>query len=74
VSSVILGYCTSAITKKLEPNGSGEIVLLNCENCGKELYINNNYIRQQMFCTLGCMDSYHEKTPLMVNNLNISKV
>ena len=74
MSNVILGYCTSAVSKKLEQNRYGEIVIVNCENCGKELYVNNNYIRRQMFCTLGCMDSYKEKTPSMVNRFNITKV
>ena len=73
MSNDILGYCRNDVSKKLEPNRTGEIVIVNCENCGKELYVNNNYIRQQMFCTLGCMDSHDEKTPMMVNKLNIKK-
>ncbi len=38
-----------------------EIIEKKCENCGKELYILEDHIREKMFCTLECMDSYsHE--------------
>lgn len=37
-----------------------EIVEIKCTNCGKELFIRDEYVREQMFCTLGCMDSYSE--------------
>ncbi|CAG0993308.1 MAG: hypothetical protein OIN86_01530 [Candidatus Methanoperedens sp.] len=39
-----------------------EIVEVKCKNCSKEIYINREQIREKMFCTLGCMDSY--KFPL----------
>ncbi len=35
----------------------GKIYIVNCETCGKEIYINENYVRPRMFCTLGCMYS-----------------
>ncbi|VVB87848.1 Uncharacterised protein [uncultured archaeon] len=35
-----------------------EIREVKCENCGKEIYVQENYIREKMFCTIGCMDSY----------------
>lgn len=34
---------------------------VKCANCNKEILVNKQYIREIMFCTLGCMDSY--KTP-----------
>ncbi|MCZ7396163.1 MAG: hypothetical protein ABOK23_07285 [Candidatus Methanoperedens sp.] len=35
-----------------------EIVEVKCENCGKEIYVQENHIREEMFCTLGCLSSY----------------
>jgi hypothetical protein len=35
-----------------------EIVEVKCEKCGKEIYVLEKYVRKEMFCTLGCMDSY----------------
>ncbi|CAG1001278.1 hypothetical protein METP3_03333 [Methanosarcinales archaeon] len=35
-----------------------EIIEVKCENCNKEIYINREQVREKMFCTLGCMDSY----------------
>jgi len=37
-----------------------EIIEIKCQNCGKELFIQEEYVREKMFCTLGCMDSYSE--------------
>lgn len=37
-----------------------DLVEIKCRNCGKELYVQEEYIREKMFCTLGCMDSYSE--------------
>ena len=37
-----------------------EIIEIKCKNCGKELYIQEEYVREKMFCTLGCMDLYSE--------------
>jgi len=44
-------------------NKRGEIVIVKCENCGKELFVRDNNIRPKMFCTIGCMDSYAEEIP-----------
>lgn len=34
------------------------VVETECTNCGKKIYVQKQYIREKMFCTLGCMDSY----------------
>lgn len=34
------------------------IVEVKCEKCNKEIFVNKNCIRKEMFCTIGCMDSY----------------
>jgi hypothetical protein len=43
---------------------NGKIVIIKCENCGKELYLEEIKIRQKMFCTIRCMESYTEKIPM----------
>jgi hypothetical protein len=35
-----------------------EIVEVRCDNCGKEIYVQDNCVREKMFCTLGCLSSY----------------
>ncbi len=35
-----------------------KFVEVKCENCSKKLYIQEEYKRDKMFCTLGCMDAY----------------
>jgi len=35
-----------------------ELAEIKCNNCGKEILVQKNYIREKMFCTIGCMDSY----------------
>ena len=35
-----------------------EIVELRCNNCGKTVYVMDEYIREDIFCTLGCMDNF----------------
>lgn len=32
-----------------------EIVEVKCANCTKEIYVQQQYIREKMFCTIGCM-------------------
>jgi uncharacterized OB-fold protein len=39
----------------------GKIVIVKCEKCGREIFVDENFIRPRMFCTLGCMDSYIEE-------------
>jgi hypothetical protein len=35
-----------------------EMAELECYNCGKKIYVQEKFIREQMFCTLGCMESF----------------
>ncbi|MFZ3383090.1 MAG: hypothetical protein WA144_04115 [Candidatus Methanoperedens sp.] len=35
-----------------------EIIEVKCKNCSKEIYVRREHVREKMFCTLGCMDSY----------------
>lgn len=35
-----------------------EIIEVKCEKCGKMSYVQENYMREKMFCTIWCMDSY----------------
>lgn len=46
---------------------SMEIVEIECPNCGKKLYIDEKYIRNEMFCTPKCMDSFTIKR-FSINN------
>jgi len=57
-----LANCTSTeIIEKSGMNKRGNIVIVKCENCGKELIVIDSNIRQKMFCTIRCMDSYAEE-------------
>jgi len=38
-----------------------EIAEVKCNICGKEILVQKDYIREKMFCTIGCMDSYFGK-------------
>ena len=38
-----------------------EILEVNCTNCGQQLIVKEEYIREQMFCTIGCMFKFKEK-------------
>ncbi len=33
-----------------------KIMKVNCGHCNKEMFILEQYVRETMFCTLGCMD------------------
>jgi len=35
-----------------------EIIEVKCKNCNKEIYVRSEQVREKMFCTLGCMNSY----------------
>lgn len=35
-------------------------VEVECKNCRKSIYILEEYIRSDTFCTLGCMDEYEK--------------
>jgi hypothetical protein len=34
-----------------------EIREVKCENCGKTILILDGYVREKMFCTLGCLNA-----------------
>lgn len=36
------------------------IVEKDCENCGKKIYVRESYLREKMFCTIGCLDQFKE--------------
>lgn len=38
-----------------------ELVEIKCDNCGKEIFVLEDHIRQEMFCTIGCMDEFNGK-------------
>lgn len=31
---------------------------IKCKNCGKNIYVNANNIRKNMFCTIKCMEEF----------------
>ncbi len=33
-----------------------KIVEIKCKNCGKRVYVSDEFIRGEMFCTIGCMN------------------
>lgn len=33
-----------------------EIIEKECHNCGKKIYVQEQFVREQMYCTLGCMN------------------
>ena len=35
-----------------------EIIELKCSNCNREIYVQQDRIREKMFCTLGCLYLY----------------
>lgn len=48
-----------------------EIVEVECKNCRKKIYVQNEYIRDQMFCTLSCLDTFNSNNgfrPCYENN------
>lgn len=38
-----------------------EIIEIKCHNCGKTMCITEEFVRDKMFCTLGCLDEYNKK-------------
>ena len=38
-----------------------EIVEVKCSNCDKDIYIVKDYVREKMFCTIGCMNMTDKK-------------
>lgn len=40
-----------------------QIVEVKCSGCGKIIPVLSDYLREKMFCTLGCMDLYAKASP-----------
>ena len=38
-----------------------EMSQVNCTNCGQPVIVGNEYVREQMFCAIGCMTKFEEK-------------
>lgn len=38
-----------------------ETIERKCDNCGKTVYILEGFMREKMFCTLGCMSESENK-------------
>ena len=38
-----------------------DMVEISCTNCGQHIVIGDEYIRKQMFCTIGCLNQFKEK-------------
>lgn len=38
-----------------------EMVGIKCGNCGKDIYVYRESLREKMFCTLGCLDKSNTK-------------
>jgi hypothetical protein len=54
------------IVKQFDPKGligviNLEIIEIKCKKCSKEIYVQQSHVRKEMFCTLGCMNSYMSK-------------
>lgn len=43
-----------------------QMVDIKCENCGREILVLKEYLREKMFCTIGCMDSYQDANKIGV--------
>ena len=39
-----------------------EIIELKCSYCNRDIYVQKDYIREKMFCTLGCMYLHKAKS------------
>lgn len=38
-----------------------DMVEISCTNCGQYIIVGDEYIRDKMYCTLGCMNNFEEK-------------
>ena len=38
-----------------------EIVEIKCSNCDKDIYVQKDYVREKIFCTIGCMQIFDKK-------------
>lgn len=50
-----------------EHNSKTEIVEIKCDTCGRDMYVRRNSIRDKMFCTLKCMDTFQSKNEPVIN-------
>jgi hypothetical protein len=41
-----------------------KLIEVKCTNCTKEIYIYEEHVKKNIFCTLGCMNSY--KAPVSI--------
>ena len=66
ILALMLANCAgTTINQNSGMNKRGEIVIIKCDNCGKELFVRDTNIRPKMFCTIWCMDSYAKEIPVM---------
>ncbi len=35
------------------------VIGTECKNCGKKIYVEEGHVRDEMFCTLGCMEAFN---------------
>lgn len=42
----------------------GDMIEKECVGCGKKILVFKDYIREKMFCTLGCMDISKDNNPV----------
>lgn len=38
-----------------------DMVEISCTNCGQLIFVGDEYVREKMFCTLGCLNQFKEK-------------
>lgn len=38
-----------------------DIVEVKCDNCGKNVYVLGEFVREKMFCTIGCLSESKDK-------------
>lgn len=44
-----------------------ETIETKCYSCGKTIYIIEEFVRDKMFCTLGCLDKYDKDTNKIIS-------
>jgi hypothetical protein len=38
-----------------------DMVEISCTNCGQQIFVGDEYVRDKMYCTLGCMNKFNGK-------------
>jgi hypothetical protein len=52
-----------------------DIAEVKCANCGKDIYVLGEYVKDKMFCTLGCMAQFEKlDSPAILHGHNFEKV